>query len=161
PLAPPTALKNSLFQLAQRPLVALERCKPLNQAFNWQVAQIHALFNAIYQQGISTEQDEAKLDKINEELKSLSQRLKEEPLTQAQKTQAMEALKQARGAVRETRGLITHLRRYVELVKPLDEQVGLWVDRCFAPQHRGEVLLALPEMQTSFRAFEALKREVF
>lgn len=137
--------QNQRFEvLSQTPLTDV-----FNGAFDWQVAQIRALFHAVYAQGVVTEQDAAKLKSLAKELKAEKKQLKTLGLSQAKVSEAKACLKEADTLLKETYALVKGLTQYEKSAKSFDEVSGAVADATNSPLYAGESLDVADAMKKS------------
>jgi hypothetical protein len=135
---------------------SLPEIKGLNETFSWQVARICALYEAIYQQGVVTEDDLPKLQAAEQQLKNLSQSLPK-GLVEPEKARLAGAFGQAESLISETRALIQELRRYDKRAAALNAAQDSCMNSCYDPHVKGGTLQSVGKLKAIFSAFNTLR----
>jgi hypothetical protein len=134
--------------------------KQLSPEISWKMAQLHALFTAIYQGGIATLDDEARLQELSHAVKDLSDLQKRNDLSQVQRNHLEQCLGVAKQALEETNSLIEAIKTTAPIQDELDSCCGALIDSSLDPLHPGETLLAVSEVSKSVTSLLALEQSV-
>jgi Pyruvate phosphate dikinase, AMP/ATP-binding domain len=168
---PPSAIRSStappakLSALAQKALIPSlganttlnHKVQELNLTFSWEVAQMQALFNAIYSQGIATPADLTRIQSFYKQIDALDQALKEKDLSPSSRTHALQCLQQARQTLNEIESLAVKLSSCFPLQEQFDDYLGDLVDHCDVQ----DALMGMDAMKKTLIAFHALQNHFF
>ncbi len=122
----------------------------LDEKFQWQAAQMQALFNTLYLKGIISEEDQAKIQQISMELEDEYRQL------QLLNLPVSAAWQEAISLIEETKALFSALKEYDALLSPFESAYEKLINRTHDPIFPGESLSAGKDLEQAFLAIMAI-----
>jgi len=147
--------------IAQGQAPLAEKITQLNANFSWTFAKVHALFNAIYQDGIADEaQDGNAITNFSKDIEELEKSLSAINLSDTEIVGAHETIGQAKQAIAEMAQLVEELQKFYPVQEELAEALGRITDSYLNPLFPGESLLVTEDVKKSMENIAELQQQI-